>query len=108
MLVINQDCTEATRWNEYTRVSLGKSGDTNILYVNAKPYAQSKSENLINLLWLRLMYYKEAYRRDGDTFDINREMKILEKEMTTRSFEEIKDSDPCQARVTVGYPTYTS
>lgn len=109
MLIISQDASKGTNYDtRRTIVTTNNDNDDHCLYINSELYAKSKSKDLIHLLWLRLMHYKENYRRQDDTFDISRELKVLQKQVDKGSFNNIDIYNDSIALEKVGYPTYTS
>jgi hypothetical protein len=77
------------------------------LKINGVDYATSDSYKVMQILYTRLMAYCERYRRRDDTFDIPREMKIIENEVKSGKFADLV-IDIDNLSMSVGYPTYTS
>ena len=83
--------------------------DDNIakLTINDIVFASSEDSLYIQILYTRLMAFCERYRRLDDTFDIPREMKIIEKEIKRGKYNNYT-IDPSTMSLKIGYPTYTS
>ena len=83
--------------------------DDNIakLTINGIVFASSEDSLCIQILFTRLMAYCERYRRLDDSFDIPRELKIIEKEIKRGKYNNYT-IDPSTMSLKIGYPTYTS
>ena len=77
------------------------------LKINNVEFASSKDTKAIHILFSRLMIYCERYRRKDDTFDMRREMKIINKELKRNKYKDY-EIDAATVNLCVGYPTYTS
>ena len=91
-----------------TVVHIETDNENYILKVNNEEYARSNSYSRIKLLLIRLINFSDKYHRKEDTFDIRRELKIIDKELEKGKYSDINQPNSSTSSFLVGYPTYTS
>lgn len=91
-----------------TVVHIGIDNENYILKVNNEEYARSNSYTRIKLLLIRLINFYDKYQRQEDTFDMKRELKIIDKELEKGKYSDINQQNSSTSSFIVGYPTYTS
>ena len=81
MLIINQNYTKGTTDASRSKIRIEKKNDMYCLLINNEIYAESEDNILIDILYFRLMQFKEQYKRVYDTFDINKEIEIINNQL---------------------------
>ena len=108
MLIIDSTSTQAIQYNpRSTRIRMINEDNLYKLMINDVEYAKSESYQTIQVLYTRLMSYCERYRRKDDTFDIVRELKIIDKEIAKGKYNYLS-INASNLSMCIGYPTYTS
>lgn len=108
MLIISADSINAVNYDKTkTNISLKFTGSNYNLIVDDKVFASSKNSVLMKVLYNRLLSYCERYRRTDDTFDIIREVKIINKEIGRGKYNNFSLNKSTVSTM-IGYPTYTS
>jgi hypothetical protein len=108
MLIIgDENC--AVKYNyKSTKIKIvtNYNGSTSLL-INDKVFATSDNSLVIRILYHRLILYTERYKRADDTFDMRRELKIINKEVSQGKYDDYHDSN-FNIKTRIGYPSYTS
>lgn len=82
MLIINQNHTKGTTDALRSKIRIEKIDNMYCLLINDEIYAESEDNILIDILYFRLMQFKEQYKRVYDTFDIAKEIEIINNQLT--------------------------
>jgi len=72
------------------KIITNDNGSTSLL-INDKVFATSDNSLVIRILYHRLILYTEKYRRLEDTFDIKRELKIINKDVFQGKYDDYPD-----------------
>ena len=106
-MIIIGDSDAITYNRKNTKIRLEQDDTVSKLTINGKVFASSKNSISIEILYARLMAYCERYRRLDDSFDIPREMRIIDREIKKGKYDDYT-LDHSTMSLKVGYPTYTS
>lgn len=108
MLIIgDENCAVKYNYkNTKIKIVTNDNGSSSLL-INDKVFATSDNSLVIRILYHRLILYTERYKRVDDTFDMRRELKIINKEVSKGKYDDYHESN-FNIKTRIGYPSYTS
>lgn len=89
MLIIGDKNYSVKYDHKSTKIKIitNDNGSSSLL-INDKVFATSDNSLVIRILYHRLILYTEKYRRLEDTFDIKRELKIINKDVFQGKYDD--------------------